>query len=325
MNDAVAERHPEQAPSLWPVSVFCSYAHGDECFRAELDKHLALMRRNDEIAGWHDRNISAGTDWKLSIDRHLKAAEIILLLVSADFLASDYCYEIEMRRAMERHEAGEARVIPIILRDCDWSSTPFSKLQALPRDARPIKNWGDPDEAYHDIVAGIRDVARQIRSARPAGLRVGSLERRARPVLSVPAAAAAALAVLLFGGAAAYLGGSRFGWPGGGTEQQAGAGQADRGGVSTPATGTRGDSETVMVSGFVLDARGREVEGVNVTLVELQTVAPTRTSSNGRFMFNDVPGKKGDWVEIEVAKDGYRTKREKYLIGTAIEIILNTK
>lgn len=139
-----------------PVNIFYSYSHSDESFRVDLEKHLSLMRRNGEIAGWHDRNISAGTEWKGSIDKHLERANIILLLVSADFLASDYCYEIEMKRAMKLHTEGKARVIPIILRDCDWSSAPFAALQALPRDAKPINNWNDPDEAYHNVVTGIR-------------------------------------------------------------------------------------------------------------------------------------------------------------------------
>ena len=145
-----------------PVKLFYSYSHSDEDFRKELEKHLSLMRRNGEIAGWHDRDISAGTDWKDSIDEHLESAQIILLLVSADFLASDYCYEIEVKRAMERHARGEARVIPIILRNCDWSSAPFAKLQALPRNARPIKSWGDPDEAYKDVATGIRKAVAEI-------------------------------------------------------------------------------------------------------------------------------------------------------------------
>src|SRR5712664_2045324 len=98
-----------------PVNVFYSYSHSDESFRIELEKHLSLMRRNGEIGRWHDRDISAGMDWKRSIDKHLDRADIVLLLVSADFLASDYCYEIEMKRAMKLHKEGKARVIPIIL------------------------------------------------------------------------------------------------------------------------------------------------------------------------------------------------------------------
>lgn len=152
----------ENVNLLHPVKVFYSYSHKDEDFRANLVKHLSLMKRNGEIEGWHDRDISAGTNWKDSIDKHLEEAKIILLLVSADFLASNYCYEIEMKRAMERHREGTARVIPVILRSCDWNSGPFGTLQALPTDARPIKNWLDMDEAYQDVVAGIRKAVAEV-------------------------------------------------------------------------------------------------------------------------------------------------------------------
>src|SRR5436305_14218404 len=98
------------------VNVFISYAHEDELLRQQLDTHLSLLRRQELISDWHDRQILAGDDWRRDIDQHLETASIILLLISPDFLASDYCYEIEMQRALERHKLGEARVIPIILR-----------------------------------------------------------------------------------------------------------------------------------------------------------------------------------------------------------------
>jgi hypothetical protein len=103
-----------------------------------LETHLALLRHEGVIASWHDRKIVAGQEWKGQIDRHLDEADIILLLVSADFLASDYCYEIEMQRALARHQAGEACVIPVIIRAVDWNSAPFANLQALPKDAKPV-------------------------------------------------------------------------------------------------------------------------------------------------------------------------------------------
>src|SRR5262245_32810907 len=134
-------------PSLSrPINVFYSYSHKDETFRIELEKHLSLMRRNGEIAGWHDRDISAGTEWKKSIDKNLENADIILLLVSADFIASDYCYQIEMMRAMKLHHEGRACVIPIIVRTCDWASAPFAELQALPKDAKPLSTWSNRDD-----------------------------------------------------------------------------------------------------------------------------------------------------------------------------------
>src|SRR5512147_326229 len=103
-----------------PISLFYSYSHKDEALRDELETHLSLLRRQGFLSGWHDRRIAAGTEWAGQIDHHLEAADVILLLVSSDFLASDYCWDVETRRAMDRHEAGTARVIPVILRPCDW-------------------------------------------------------------------------------------------------------------------------------------------------------------------------------------------------------------
>jgi hypothetical protein len=100
--------------------------------------------------------VPAGTEWKAEIDRNLEAADLILLLVTADFLASNYCWDIEAKRAMERHEAGEAKVVPIILRTCDWTSAPFSKLPALPKDALPVSRWPDEDDAWADVAQALR-------------------------------------------------------------------------------------------------------------------------------------------------------------------------
>ena len=142
------------------ISVFYSYAHAprDELLRTELNKHLSDLRQQGLITEWHDRNISAGTEWKRQIDAHLDTATIILLLISPDFLASDYCSGIEMRRAMELHEARKARVIPILLRPVNWKRAPFSKLQILPTNHRPVTNWRNRDNAFLDIANSIREV-----------------------------------------------------------------------------------------------------------------------------------------------------------------------
>ncbi len=145
------------------VDIFFSYAHEDETLRNELAKQLKLMKRQGLINEWYDRDIDAGTEWKQAIDEHLNNAQIILLLVSPDFIISDYCYDIEMMRAMERHEAREARVIPVILRPCDWHTAPFSKLQALPRNAKPITTWSNRDDAFLDVAKGIRKVVEDMR------------------------------------------------------------------------------------------------------------------------------------------------------------------
>lgn len=138
------------------VRVFFSYSHDDEAQRGQLDKHLASLKRQDLIAAWHDRKLLAGEHIDDTIRRELETADIILFLVSASFLASDYCYTREMQQALERHARGEARVVPVILRSCDWTSTPLGKLKAVPRDALAITSWPNQDEAYTDVAREIR-------------------------------------------------------------------------------------------------------------------------------------------------------------------------
>ena len=130
--------------------------------RGELVKHLSLLQRQGVITAWHDRKITAGTEWAGAIDAHLQSAQIILMLVSADFMTSDYCYDVEMQRAMARHEAKEARVIPVILRPVDWQAAPFGKLQALPKDGKPITTWPNQDDAFVNVARGIRAVAQEL-------------------------------------------------------------------------------------------------------------------------------------------------------------------
>src|SRR5450755_3291043 len=145
-----------------PVTVFLAYAHEDELLCSELEKHLSLLQRQGLLSTWQDRRIRAGTDWAQEIDKHSSSASIILLLVSSDFLASDYCYGVEMQRALERHQAGQTQVIPVLLRSVDWKGAPFQHLQGLPTDARPITKWPDRDEAWTDVAAGIRRVIEEL-------------------------------------------------------------------------------------------------------------------------------------------------------------------
>jgi internalin A len=148
------------------LPVFISYSHQDEPWRAELETHLKLLQRQGLISVWTDRRIPAGEDWGGQIDRHLESAEIILLLISSDFIASHYCWDREMNRALDRHEAGEAVVVPIIVRDVDFRRAPFAHLQALPREAKPVTLWPDRDSAWKDVAMGIRAVAEARRTAR---------------------------------------------------------------------------------------------------------------------------------------------------------------
>jgi len=146
------------------VRLFYSYSHKDEDLRNELETHLKLLQRQRAIDTWHDREIKAGDGWKDKIDENLERADIILLLVSSDFIASDYCYEKEMTRAIERHEAGEATVIPVIVRDVNWVSAPFAKIQALPKNGEAVTLWDDKDTAWRNVSEGIEKVVKGITS-----------------------------------------------------------------------------------------------------------------------------------------------------------------
>lgn len=172
-----------------PVDVFFSYSHRDEKLRDKLALHLSMLQRQGVIRSWHDRKISAGTEWAQAIDDRLNSANIILLLISDHFLASDYCYDVEMQRAIARHEAGEARVIPIILKPVDWSGAPFGKLQAFPKDAKPVTKWPNRDEAFLNIAQGIRQAAEEMAEGLQAAEQRQSADtKHASGILSDPTA-----------------------------------------------------------------------------------------------------------------------------------------
>nr|MDQ2716730.1 tetratricopeptide repeat protein [Chloroflexota bacterium] len=139
-----------------PIEVFCSFADVDALLLEQLEHHLSVLQRKGKITTWHKRKILAGSDWQMELDQHLNTASLILLLISPDFLASDYCYGVEMQRAMQRYEAGDTRVIPILLRPVDWQHAPFGKLKALPGNRKPITEWSNRDAAFADIVQSIR-------------------------------------------------------------------------------------------------------------------------------------------------------------------------
>jgi hypothetical protein len=148
------------------ASVFFSYSHKDEGLRDQLETHLAGLKRQGLISAWHDRRIAAGREFGPAIDENLEGAGVILLLVSPDFIASDYCYEREMMRALERHKGGEARVVPVILRPCDWHDLPFGHLLATPRDGKPITTWPNIDQAFLDVVQAIKAALQEIGGVR---------------------------------------------------------------------------------------------------------------------------------------------------------------
>ena len=140
------------------LNIFLSYAHEDEAMKIQLDRNLIMLKRSDKINVWQDRQILAGMEWDDAIAKELASADIILLLISVDFNNSQYIWDKELKIAMERQEKNEARVIPVILRTCDWADMPYAKLQALPTGAKPINSFADKDEAYTDVAKSIRMV-----------------------------------------------------------------------------------------------------------------------------------------------------------------------
>jgi tRNA A-37 threonylcarbamoyl transferase component Bud32 len=151
-------------PGVEAIEIFFSYHHEDERLRDKLERHLSPLKREGQITNWHDRKISPGWEVAQEINVHLNTAQVILLLISASFMHSDYCYGIEIKRAMERHTAGEARVIPVILRPVDWRGAPFGRLQALPTGTKSVVEWRIQDKAFENIAKGIRTAVEELRT-----------------------------------------------------------------------------------------------------------------------------------------------------------------
>jgi tetratricopeptide (TPR) repeat protein len=158
-----SQRKAKVSMEQQPIEVFFSYSREDKPLRDKLEIHLSSLRRQGVISSWHDRQIVAGSEWEEEIDRHMRTADILLLLISPDFVASRYCYEIELPDAMARHEAGEAYVVPILLRPtAGWKNLPFAKLQVYPSGGVPITRWGDEDEAFVDVADGIETAVEKL-------------------------------------------------------------------------------------------------------------------------------------------------------------------
>jgi hypothetical protein len=148
------------------LNIFLCYAHADKVLLDELKAHLKPLGRYGLVTLWHDGDITPGTDWAKEIKLRLNKADIVLLLISADFIRSDYCYSVEMQQAIERYQAGKIRVIPIITRPVDWQDTPIGgitlgSLQALPKGAKPVTRWKNRDEAWVNVARGITSAANE--------------------------------------------------------------------------------------------------------------------------------------------------------------------
>ena len=187
-----------------PLQVFISYAHEDEVLCQEFVKHLTQLQRDGLIQVWLDRRITGGSEWAGQIDGHLNSADIVVLLVSPDFLASGYCYDVETKRALERHDAGEARVVPVILRPADWQTSRFAKLNILPEDAKPVVDWKTHDHGFVNVVDGLQRVAKELRERGASPAPLPSVVRPAPPKLPLRRLAVAG-ALIALAIAAAWL------------------------------------------------------------------------------------------------------------------------
>lgn len=147
------------------AKVFMSYSHKDEALRDELEVQLAMLKRQGLVEVWHDRRLVAGDRLDWTINNHLNEADIVLLLISPDFIASDYCYKIEKGRALERQREGSARLISVILRPCDWSHTDLREFLVTPTDGKPVTQWPDRDVAFLDVARSIRRAIQEIGAA----------------------------------------------------------------------------------------------------------------------------------------------------------------
>lgn len=147
------------------LKVFISYSHEDEAMKEQLEKQLIMLKRSGKIDVWQDRAILPSQEWNEEILRELHAADLILLLISVDFNNSSFIWEKELKIAMQRHDAKEARVVPIILRKCDWSLFDYARLQALPKNAMPIRSYADPDEAYYEVAVALHKLVDDMLSA----------------------------------------------------------------------------------------------------------------------------------------------------------------
>lgn len=144
------------------LSLFLSYSHKDEAFRSDLAAHLAPLKHQGLILDWTDRQIPPGSEWEPEILGKLGQADIVVLLISSDFINSKYCYGVELERALQKHRDKSARIVPVIARPCHWQGLPFGKLQALPTEGKPISTWQDRDSAFVSVAQGIENVAREL-------------------------------------------------------------------------------------------------------------------------------------------------------------------
>lgn len=144
------------------IKVFCSYSDEDRPFQERLEKHLKSLERIGSVLVWDKHKITAGQERRREIDNQIKAARIILLLISSNFISSDDCYAGDFVKALERYQDGKIRVIPILLKPCTWDELAFSPFQVLPRNRVPVSLWKSRDLAFTEIVEEIKTVVQEL-------------------------------------------------------------------------------------------------------------------------------------------------------------------
>lgn len=153
----VPRREVPSAEGPHPVEVFVAYAPADSELREKLHLHVSTLRQSRLIRDWSDEHILPGEELAKAKREKLNRADVVLLLISSDFISN---YGTEITRALERHKSGEAVVVPVILRRCHWEGTELGKLKPLPKDGLPIRAWSDIDEAFYSVVQGIEAILR---------------------------------------------------------------------------------------------------------------------------------------------------------------------
>ena len=145
-----------------PAKVFISYCHMDKSLKEELIKHLSPLERLGLIEIWTDLEIKPGDEWDKEISKNIESADIVLLLISIDFINSKYCYDVELEQAISRFQDEGMRIVPVILRPCMWKHTSFAKFQALPSEAKAVTTWNNQDEALSDVAQGLYNLMAKI-------------------------------------------------------------------------------------------------------------------------------------------------------------------
>lgn len=150
-----------------PLKLFLSYAKADAELKERLDNHLTALKRGNLIDVWSDEQVLAGHDWGEAAKTNIQEADIVLLLVSASFIASEHIWKSEVEKAMSRRSEGVI-IVPVALKPVDWGGLPFAGLQGLPRSQKPVTTYNDLDLGLLEVARGVREVVEYVREQKQA-------------------------------------------------------------------------------------------------------------------------------------------------------------